>query len=169
MRFVVTGEWRQNTPLRLILLCFAIYALLFWVTNGLLFFHSMSLSPSRIAEYYLGHPDEWGGPPTPRSYKVLLEISHAHIFAMGILNMTMTHLFLFVPARAWIKSSTIMVSFTSALLDEASGWLIVYVHPAFAYMKSAAFLSFQLALFVLIVVVFYALFRKPSAQEDAGI
>jgi len=33
----------------------------------------------------------------PRSFKVLLEISHFHLFAMGILVLTMTHLVLFAP------------------------------------------------------------------------
>ncbi len=40
MRFVVTGEWRQNHLLRLILAAFLVYVALLWLTNALLFFRS---------------------------------------------------------------------------------------------------------------------------------
>lgn len=157
MRFVVTGEWKKNDLLRLVIFMFLVFVLLFWVTNALLFFQSMSLDPQRVIEHYLGKKSEWAD-PVPRSYKVLLEITHAHMFAMAILIMTMTHLVLFVPAPGWIKAALTVVTFGSALLNEASGWLIRYWHPGFAWLKISMFLLFQLSLLGIIVVLFLALF-----------
>jgi hypothetical protein len=167
MRFVITGEWRQNRLLRLVIFLFLVFTALFWLTNAALYFHSMSLDPDVVAAHFLGKPDEFGGPAVARSYKVLLEISHAHLFSMGILIMTLTHLLLFVPAPGGLKAMAVLVTFVAALLDEASGWLIVYVHGAFSYLKVASFLVFQTALLAIIGILFAALLgRWRNAYND---
>jgi hypothetical protein len=169
MRFVITGEWKQNRLLRLVIFLFLVFTSLFWLTNALLFFHQMSLDPQTVVEHFLGKPDEFGGAPIARSYKVLLEISHAHLFAMGMLVMTMTHLLLFVPAPGHLKALFVIATFVSALLDEASGWLIVYAHPLFAWMKVAMFLLFQLSLGAIIVLLFLSLLGKwRNAYTDSA-
>lgn len=169
MRFVVTGEWKQNQLLQLVLFLFLSFISLFWLTSALLYFHSMSLDPASVVSHYLGKPDEFGGPALARSYKVLLEISHAHLFAMGILVMTMTHLLLFVPAPGHLKAWFVIATFVSALFDEAAGWLIVYVSPLFAWLKVGAFVVFQLSLLAIIVLLFLALRGKwRNAYTDSA-
>ncbi len=158
MRFVVTGEWRQNHLLRLILAAFLVYVALLWVTNAALFFSQMSFSYGAVVEHYLGSEATFS---QPRSFKVLLEISHFHLFAMGILLLTMTHLVLFVPLPGRAKALLIVASFGSALLDEASGWLIRYVHPGFAWAKLAGFAGLQVTLLAMLVVVAGAVWRTP--------
>jgi hypothetical protein len=168
MRFVITGEWKTNRLLRLVIFMFLVFTVLFWVTNAALYFHSMSLDPQSVVDHYLGKPNEWGGPATPRSYKVLLEISHAHLFAMGILVLTLTHLLLFVPAPGGWKALLVIVSFLAALLDEASGWLVVYVHPGFGMLKVVMFVLLQISLFGIIVLLFLALLGKwRNAYNDS--
>lgn len=168
MRFVITGEWRQNQLLRLVIFLFLVFTALFWLTNALLYFHAMSFDPASVVEHFLGRPDEYGN-RLGRSYKVLLEISHAHLFAMGILVMTMTHLLLFVPAPPSAKAWLVIATFVAALLDEASGWLVVYAHPAFAWLKVGAFVVFQLALGAIIVMLFLALLGKwRNAYADTA-
>jgi hypothetical protein len=169
MRFVITGEWKTHRLLRLVLFLFLVFTTLFWVTNAALYFHSMSLDPASVRAHFLGKPDEFGGPAIARSYKVLLEISHAHLFAMGILVMTLTHLLLFVPAPGGLKATLVLSSFLSALLDEASGWLIVYAHEGFAYLKVASFLALEVSLFFVIMLLFLALLGKwRNAYSDAA-
>jgi hypothetical protein len=161
MRFVVTGEWKQNDLLRLILAAFLIYVFIFWVTNALLYFARMNLSYASVVEFYRGHEERF---LQPRSYLVLLEISHAHLFAMGILLLTLTHLVLFVPLATTTKAVLIVTAFGSALLDEAGGWLTRFVHPGFAFAKIAGFLGLEITLGVMLAVVGYALWETP---EDA--
>ena len=55
----------------------------------------------------------------PRTYQGLLEVSHFHLFAMGMLLLVLTHLVLFVPLRNGVKAWLVAVPFASALLDEA--------------------------------------------------
>jgi len=165
MRFVVTGEWRENHLLRLILLAFLLYGLVFWLTNWLLFFARMDVSYASVVEFYRGAEQRF---LEPRSYVVLLEISHAHLFAMGILLLTVTHLLLFVPIPVPLKFLLIVASFAGALLDEAGGWLIRFVHPGFAYVKIVGFLTLQITLGIMLGVVGYAVVRTPPNAYRNG-
>ena len=158
MRFVVTGEWKQNDLLRLVLAGFLVYVTIFWIVNFALFYAHMDLSYAGVVEHYLGSAAAFG---QPRSYKVLLEVSHFHLFAMGVLILTLTHLVLFVPLPARVKAWLVVASFVSGLLDEASGWLIRFVHPAFAWAKIAAFVGLQASLGAMIAVVAWAVWRTP--------
>jgi hypothetical protein len=165
MRFVVTGEWRENHLLRLILASFLVYVVIFWITNALLYFARMGLSYESVVAHYQGDAERF---LTPRSYLVLLEISHAHLFAMGVLLLTLTHLVLFVPLAVSTKAILIVAAFVSALLDEAGGWLIRFVHPGFAYVKILGFLGLEITLGAMIGIVGYGVWRTPVNAYRAG-
>jgi hypothetical protein len=152
VRFVVTGEWRRNDLLRLILLFFLVFVLLFWATNWMLYFRSMTLDPASVVAHYLGDPSEEFGRP-PRPLGALAETAHFHVFAMGVLVMTLTHLLLFLPVAPRWKATLVCVAFGSAIADEAGGWLVRLVHPAFAWVKVGGFLLLQLSLLGLLVAL----------------
>lgn len=155
MRFVITGEWSKNRLLQLIIVLFVVYVAALWLTNALLYFNKMGLTYTSVTEYYLGSEEKF---LQPRTYQGMLEISHFHLFAMGILLLTLTHLMLFVPLRADIKPWFIIIPFTAALLDEGGGWLVRFVHPLFAYVKIAGFVVLEGSLAVLICVSLWAVF-----------
>jgi len=80
MRFVITGEWTRNRLLQTIIVLFALYIALLWLTNALLYFHKMDLTYRSVVEYYLGSEERF---LQPKSYQGMLEISHFHFFAMS--------------------------------------------------------------------------------------
>ena len=82
MRFVITGEWSRNRLLQLIIVIFVIYVIGLWLTNALLYFQKMNLSYVSVTEYYLGSEERF---LQPRSYQGMLEVTHFHLFAMGLL------------------------------------------------------------------------------------
>jgi hypothetical protein len=153
MRFTITGEWKRNALLRLIIVCFLVYGAALWLTNALLYFNKMGLTYQSVVEYYLGSEERF---LQPRSYQGLLEITHFHVFAMGIFILTMAHLLLFVPLRPRTKLTLICLSFFAGIADEGAGWLTRFVHPAFAYAKIGAFLLLQGVLAVVLVAVLVA-------------
>ena len=164
MRFVVTGEWTRNHLLRLIVFFFLAYVAVFWLTNALLYFNKMGLTYQSVVDYYRGSEEQF---LQPRSYQGLLEISHFHLFSMGILMLTLTHLLLFVSLRPKWKALWITLSFGSAFADEAASWLIRFVHPGFAFLKIASFLTLQTTLLVVMGCTVYALIEKsPSAYTE---
>ncbi len=169
MRFVLTGEWSRNRLLQTIVALYSIYVALLWVTNALLFFSKMSLTTTSVVHHYLGSEEAY---LSPRSYQGLLEVSHFHLFAVGMLLLVLTHLMLFVPLRGWIKAWLVAVAFFAALLDEGSGWLIRFASPDFAILKIAGFLLLQGSLALLVGLSLWAVFVGSSASysgmEDEG-
>jgi hypothetical protein len=159
LRFVVTGEWSRNRLLQTIVVLYALYVAALWLTNALLFFQKMSLSYDSVVNYYLGNEELF---LSPRSYQGLLEVSHFHLFAMGMLLLVLTHLMLFIPARGSTKAWLIAVPFLAGFLDEGASWLVRFAHPGFAYLKIGGFLLLQTSLAVLIGVSLWAVFAGTS-------
>lgn len=153
MRFVITGEWSKNRLLQTIIVLFVIYVGILWISNALLYFHKMDLTYTSVVEYYRGSEEKF---MQPRSYQGMLEISHFHFFAMGILLLTLTHLILFVPLPAHYKPFLIVWAFLSAVCNEGSNWLVRFAHPLFAYFKIASFLSLEISLAVLMGLSLWA-------------
>ncbi|HEX9813463.1 MAG TPA: hypothetical protein VGB31_00795 [Myxococcota bacterium] len=160
---MITGEWTRNRLLQTIVVLYALYVIGLWLTNALLYFSKMSLSAGSVVEYYLGSEERF---LSPRSYQGLLEVSHFHLFAMGMLLLVLTHLMLFVPLRNATKAWLIIVPFLSAILEEAAGWLVRYASPNFAYLKIAGFLLLESSLAVLVAVSLWSVFAGSQRNYD---
>ncbi len=164
MRFVVSGEWTRNRLLKVIVGCFLAYTFLLWLTNAGMYFAKMSLTPRSVTDYYLGNEARF---LQPRSLQGLLEVLHFHAFAMGMLLLTLTHLMLFVPISMRIKSWGIATAFLSGLTGELSGWGVRFVHPAFAYLKIASFLTLEgVILWLMVLVARALLLEMPNAYAQ---
>ena len=156
MRFVITGEWSRNRLLKTIVVLYTLYVAGLWLTNTLLYFSRMDLTYVSVVEHYLGSEERF---LPPRSYQGLLEITHFHLFATGMLLLVLTHLMLFVPLRSGAKAALIVVPFFAGIVDEGSGWLVRFVHPGFAWVKIGGFLLLQASLAALVIVSLWAVFR----------
>jgi hypothetical protein len=165
VRFVVTGEWSRNRLLQVIVVLYVLYVGGLWVTNLLLYFQKMSLDPASVVAYYLGAEERF---LAPRSYQALLEISHFHLFAMGLLLLVLTHLMLFVPLADRTKLWLIVSPFVAAFVDEGAGWGVRFVSPAFAWLKVAGFLALQGSLAALILLSLWSVFRGSSESYRSG-
>lgn len=156
MRFAVTGEWRTNSMLRLVIGFFLLFAIMLWVSNLLMFMAQLSFDPAKIAEHYLGVKTEFAE-PMKRPYKVMLQVTHGHILGVGLMVLTLAHMVLFVPGRATWKLPLISLTFLSAIANEGSSWLIRYYGAGWAKFKIAMFCLFQLCLGTVIVLIALAL------------
>jgi hypothetical protein len=165
VRFVVTGEWSRNRLLQTIVVLYVLYVAGLWVTNALLYFSKMSLSYGSVVGYYLGDPEQF---LQPRTYQGMLEVSHFHLFAMGMLLLVLTHLMLFVPVGNGVKACLIALPFLAAALDEGSSWLVRFGHPVFAYLKIAGFLLLQGSLLALMGTSLWAVFRGSGRSYKSG-
>ena len=161
MRYFVTGEQQRKSLLNTVVLMFLGYIVLLWLSNGLMYFHHMTLMPDSVISYYLGSEENF---IPPRSYQGMLEVSHFHLFAMGMLIVTLTHLMLMtdVPVRLkiWLNS----LIYISALADEAGGWLVRFVNPNFAYFKIAAFIVLEFSLAALLVMIILSLISARTQK-----
>jgi len=150
MRFFATGEQNRQLLLNSVVLMFLGYVLLLWVSNALMYFHKMDLSYVSVVEYYLGSEENF---TQPKSYQSLLEILHFHLFAMGLLVLTLTHLMLMTQLSVAVKVGLNAAIYIATILNEAASWLVVFVHPYFAYLKIGSFMVLELSLLALIISV----------------
>jgi hypothetical protein len=162
MRFVITGEWSRNRLLQTIVVLYASYVAMLWVTNALLYFDKMNLFPSSVVAYYLGDESKF---LSPRSYQGLLEVSHFHLFAMGMLLLVLTHLMLFIPISGRIKAWLIAVPFISGFVSEGGGWLVRFVSPQLAIVKVGGFLALQASLAVLVAISLWSVFTNGQSEN----
>jgi len=156
MRYFVTGEQHRKLLLNALVLMFLGYVALLCVSNALLYFHHMDLTPNSVTAYYLGSEEDF---TQPKSYQGMLEVSHFHLFSMGMLVVTLTHLMLMTHFSTRLKIWLSALTYLSALADEAGGWLVRFVHPSFAYFKIASFILLELSLVALVLVVTVSLIR----------
>ena len=159
------GGFQHHPLMRMTLSWTLLFAAGLWITNGAMYFKRMSLAPSSVSAYYLGSAEEYS---QPRSASSMLEVSHAHLATMGIMILLLTHLAIFAPWEDRTKKWVIGLAFGSALLGEASGWLVRFVSPSFAVLKIACFLTLEAVLALLIAVLATFLYKAGSAHGLRG-
>jgi hypothetical protein len=154
MKFLVDGELSNSRLLMLILGLTLAYFVLLSVTSILLYIGNIGFTYSSVVEYYLGSEETF---KNPVSYRGLLEASHFHLFSMAIGLLLVNHLTAFTGLPQGLKFFLVLVSFFSGFLDMASGWLIRFYSPHFAYLKIASFSAFHLSFLSLLAISFFAL------------
>ncbi len=162
---MVNGGFKVNPFMRLTLSLTLVFFVVFWTTNFLLFFQKTGLSYKAVVDYYLGSESEF---TAPRSYQGMLEVTHFHMPMMGMVMLLLTHLLMFVPMRNGWRTFWVVVPFLSAFVGEASGWLVRFIHPGFAYLKIAAFCTLQISLGGVLVLLFWGIWRKDCSQTTSG-
>jgi len=118
-----------------------------------------------VINYYLGNPETFR---QPKSYGSIVEETHFHLFAMGIILMTLNHLMLFSDLSMRFKIMLIVVSFSACLLDILSSWLVRFVSADFAYLKLSSMVVEQISLVALILIIIKSLFMsdgKPAIYD----
>ncbi len=164
MRFFVTKDLNKNSALKLIVLFSLIFFIGLIVTN-FLFMTKIGFTVQEVINYYLGNPETFR---QPKSYGSIVEETHFHLFAMGIILMTLNHLMLFSDLSMRFKIILIIVSFSACLLDIASSWLVRFVSADFAYLKLSSMLVEQISLVALIFIILKSLFMsdgKPAIYD----
>ena len=160
MRFYITKDLNKNSALKLIIFFSLIFFIGLIITN-FLFMYKIGFTPSSVTNYYLGNPEIFR---QPKSYGSLVEETHFHLFAMGIILMTLNHLMLFSKLKDSYKILIIVISFTSCLLDIGSSWLVRYVSSSFSLLKVSSMITEQVFLVLLIFIIIKSIFTKENDE-----
>lgn len=163
MKYMQNGVHQKNPMMQLTLWFTLLLLTAFVATNFFLYLSKMDFAPASVISYYNGSEQEFR---PPRSYQSMLEVTHGHLAMMAMVLLFLTHLVLFAPYSRKQKILIISIAFLSALFNEASGWLVRFVHPQFALLKVISFLSLQSSLIFLIVAL--GIFLVRSAKDEAA-
>jgi hypothetical protein len=163
MKYLERGGFQSQGLMRLTLNLSIVLLSLFWLTNLAIFVSRLGVTPASVASYYLGSEADFRPPRTAGS---MLEVTHAHLPVMALVMLLLTHLLIFAPYSKRTRVILIVTAFLSAALDEGAGWLVRFVHPGFAVVKLAAFVSLQGVLAFLLVGL--ALLLRAGARSEAA-
>lgn len=162
MKYMQTGGFQGHPLMRMTLLWTLLFMAGLWATNAFMHFSRMGVTPSSVQRYYLGSEEDYS---QPRSAASMLETSHAHFPIMGVVVLMLTHLMIFAPYADRTKTAFIAATFASAFGGEASGWLVRFAHPGFAWLKLACFGLFQGCLgFLIVGLAAFLLASRPGAK-----
>ncbi|MBL7994779.1 hypothetical protein JNM05_05355 [bacterium] len=165
MQYMQKGGYQQN-PLTSLTLGFTIVLLVgFVVTNFIIFYTKMGITPNDVIAYYNGSEETFR---PARTFGSMLEVTHGHLPVMAVVILMLTHLVTFFPLSKTRKIALIATPFLAALLDEGSGWLVRFAHPQFAWLKIGSFLVLQASLlFLLIALAHYLILaRRETINKE---
>lgn len=165
MKYMKNGKFYSNPLMKVTLIASLIFLAGFWVTNILMYFSRMDLTPVSVIAYYRGSEAQY---TMPRTYGSMLEVTHGHLPVMALVALLLTHLFLFSQYSNRVKLASIIAFFTSALLGEAASWLVRFVHPLFAWLKIASFLALEISMAFIIYELFRMLIPRDSIKHRAA-
>lgn len=77
----------------------------------------------------------------PKPFGHLLEVTHAHAFAMAVIFLVLAHLFVATSVRPRAKTVTLVVSFAGIVGDLTGPWLVRYVAGGLAWVQLLAWLA----------------------------
>ncbi len=162
MKYLQNGSFRSKPLMRLTLVASLIFLTGFWLTTAVMFFSKLGFTPADIAAYYRGSEAEF---TLPRTFGSMLEVTHGHLPVMAMVALLLTHLFIFTPYSTGVKKTMILTLFGSAFVSEAASWLVRFVHPAFAWLKLAAFYALEISLLFIIYALVRLLFTPPPSKS----
>lgn len=157
MKYMENGSFKNNDLMKLTITLSLFFLLLLWGSNFIMYFSKMGLTKQSVVHYYLGSKEDFS---VPRSFSAMIEVTHFHLPMMGMVLLFVTHLFLFVPFSRKAKLFCVYSTFASALLNETSSYLVRFVNPDFAFLKIFSFLSFQMLLFFLVMILVWFLWSN---------
>lgn len=154
MKYMLNGSFTGNPLMRVTLTASLVFLSAFWVTTAALFFSKMNLTPAAVAAYYRGSEANF---TPPRTFGAMLEVTHGHLPVMALVTLLLTHLYIFTRQSERMKIFAIITFFAAAFFGEAAGWLVRFVHPAFAWLKIATFIALEVAMAYIIWGLFQML------------
>ena len=153
-----------SVDVKLIYTFFLIFLIVGFATVGGFEFQKIGFSVQSVSAHYLGASGE--GMSFPRSFQALLETTHFHSFIMGIIYLTLAHLFIATDLSSVWKKTVIVVGFLSTFLDLILPWGIRYLSPVFSGLLLVAWCLEWLSYMTMILCSLHALWLKPRTMTD---
>jgi hypothetical protein len=138
---------------------FLIFMLIGFATIGGYEFRQVGFHLQSVAEHYRGSSGE--GMAFPRPFQAMLETTHFHAFIMGIIYLTLAHLFIATETSRRLKKTLIAAGFLSTLLDLLLPWAVRYLSSCFAPVLIAAWIGEWVSYMAMIAISLYDLWLRP--------
>lgn len=140
---------------KLSIIYYLIFSLLLILSAYMLFENKIGFSVQNVLDYYIGNEERFI--PT-KSAAGILKLVLPHIFVFGLFTMVLLHFLVFTNLRQ--KKSTLVLiytTFTIALLEIFTPFMIIGGFEFFAYVKLFSFFAFLTLVLYLSWLLFYTI------------
>lgn len=152
MRFLLTGELKSNSSIRLILWFFIIFVILYWIFS-ILFFVT-NYRESLIVEQL--------------SFASVIEEIHVNIFFNSMLLLCLLSIIIHSKIRNTFKQYIIIGSFLSLLFDCLSSLIVFGYGESFLFIKILSFFLKKIILMINIIVCILYLLNGIREENNAS-
>ena len=146
---------------------FLLFMLIGFLTIGGYEFIRIGFHPQAVSEHYLGASGGEESPAFAKPFSALLETTHFHAFIMGVIYLTLAHLFIATEFRRGFKIFVVILGFLSAFLDLLLPWAIRYGSSAFAPVLLRAWVGDWGGFMAMILASFYDLWIRPKRRGES--
>ncbi|MDW8096098.1 MAG: hypothetical protein RMI51_04790 [Aquificaceae bacterium] len=146
----------KNGTLKLSVLVFSVFSLLFVLSNFLSFYAKMGFSVQGVKDYFLGNPELF---IKRKSFEGFFKVFYPHLLAMSIYSFALAHLLPFAGIDRRKTVSFTLLLFLFSFLDNLSGLFLLYLSPHFAYLKLFSFWAFQIPALACSLILLFASLR----------
>ncbi len=161
MRFFWTGNLKSPKPIRVAIILFSIFVILFWAGNFVYFGLKYGYSSEKIEDYFFGSEDF----PVEISISQVLENVHINLFVFSLLFLCVSALFVYSNMGDKIKMLLILLLALLSLLYAISDLLVIELGRGFGFLKVVLFILFQ---FIVISCVIPGLLRGSNGRRTNG-
>ena len=162
--------WRAPLHTRVLLTLFNAAVVLGTAVSILVYRVRTGLTPAGAGSYYNGN-EGVAGPEDEmlfaRSFKELLDVTHAHAFSQPFLFFVLCHIFALTRVSDRWKIAVYVASFASVAIDLGVPYLIRYVSPGFAVLQIANSGLMTLVLVALLSVPTHEMWWYREAESGA--
>lgn len=117
--------------------------------------------PQAVSEHYRGVSDGGERMAFAKSFSTLLETTHFHAFIMGIIYLTLAHLFIATETPRGLKMFLIVAGFAFTFLDLLLPWAVRYVSSAFSPVLLFTWIGEWVTYVAMVGLSFYDLWIRP--------
>jgi hypothetical protein len=162
--------WRAPLHTRVLLTVFDVMIVGATAVGILMWRVRTGLTPAGAQAYYLGNEataQRGEEMLFARSFKELLDVTHAHAFEQSFLFFILCHIFALTNVSDRWKIAVYIASFGSVVIDLVVPYLIRYVSPAFAPLQIVNSGLMTVALAALLGVPLYEMwvYRGPVVEQ----
>lgn len=162
MKFLVSGDLRNGTPLRLLLWFYLVFVVLYWAGGFVHFYGTFGFSPEGVARHFFGDPDF----PETLSLTQMTEDTHVQVAIISLLLLTLSSILLSTKRLQGLTITVVAFSFLSGILEILSGYIVYLLGRDFAVVKLLSFSLFQAALLAMILLIAFSLVGRNGRSED---
>ena len=150
---------------------FLTFLMIGFFTIGGYQFKQIGFQKAAVHQHYRGSDETVAGMESSlalaKPFSAMLETTHFHAFIMGIIYLTLAHLFIATDTSRRFRMTVVVSGFVATLMDLLVPWAVRYWSGHFSALLLGAWILEWLAYMTMVMVSLYDLWWRKLPSMDA--